>query len=439
LMARVLTILDRHEYQYRLLRRYTPIEPKPWDLPDWAYRHQRELVRNALHYCRCIQQAPTGSGKTKAAAWFLKHFPEHKCLVIVPYSNLQANMARELEDILQEEIGLIGGRHNKPKRVTVGIINSLEKHAEGNLKEFLSQQDVLVIDEAHQAATAGYQKVSKACINTSYRLGLTATFDRKDGAEMIAEGILGPLVYAVPEEELVRSNVILKPKVMFCPIPDPKIKYRGARECSDYQGSIYYIYPTLNGKPDRQDVYLKGIIQNEARNRLAMVIARHFIEAPRPKGSCLVLFNEEQQGRTLSNIANEFGLVHQLVNFRVTGEARQGILDAFRAGEFPLLIASNVLNMGEDVPKLELIVNAAGGSNLVNTVQRLGRGVRVDRTNLKTQSLFVDFMDEERYYLRAAAKKRQSYIEERYPGCTEVLELKDLLTRIEGVPIGATP
>jgi superfamily II DNA or RNA helicase len=55
---------------------------------------------------------------------------------------------------------------------------------------------------------------------------------------------------------------------------------------------------------------------------------------------------------------------------------RRAMLDAFRAGAYPVLVASKVLNEGVDVPEAAVGIIVSGSGSVREHVQRLGRILR---------------------------------------------------------------
>jgi superfamily II DNA or RNA helicase len=438
LMLRVRDLLDQCQIEHQVKATYNVVPKPALKVPSWAYPHQVKMVDVGLEKRMCCLQSPTGSGKSNAAGFFINQFPDCRALVVVPSSNLLVNMVDTLQKVLNEPIGIVkgGGKKNQRwERVTVGIVNSLSIHRIRYKAELLAI-DVLVIDEAHLAASDFYQSVCAACKNTSYRLGLTATYYRKDGAEMLIEAALGPLSYKVSDVALVEKGRIHSPEVFYLECDEVEHEYEGASWRRGLDGRLGLCYPrNFNNKPNPQEVYKVGIINNQERNELAVKVIKEFIKTGcnDTRGTVLLLFNHQVHGIKLFEMVEEAGISCQYIDFRVTGKARQNVLDSFRAREFDCLVASNVLNVGEDVPSLELIVNAAGGSSKNATVQRTGRGLRIDPSGVKRRSLYVDFLDKERYFLKNASLQRRNYIEERFPECSKVVSLNELFRVFENV------
>ncbi len=55
---------------------------------------------------------------------------------------------------------------------------------------------------------------------------------------------------------------------------------------------------------------------------------------------------------------------------------REAFLNHFRSGDYPILVASKVLNEGVDVPEANVAIIVSGSGSIREHVQRLGRILR---------------------------------------------------------------
>jgi superfamily II DNA or RNA helicase len=428
LLPRVLDKLSLFKCEVDFTCNYPVFAPEPQPLPDWAYDHQREIVNNAIENYRTLIQSPTGSGKSYAIAFFIKQFASRRVLITVPSINLLHNIKRPLESILEEPIGMIGDGKCTWERVTVGIINSLSKHSKGKFKEELEAQEILVVDEAHIGACASMQKISNACINTTYRLGLSATAYRTSGDDLVLEGVLGPKSLIIPEDVMVKLNVIHAPKAFFVRNEHQGLVYNGAvKSIGVHQESIISYPNTPNNKPDPDEVYIQEVVRNSQRNKTAIKVLRAFLDSPNRGGNALLIIHLIEHGKLLQKEAAKQGLEIPFIDGSYKGKDRMEVLDKFREGQIDYLIASSILNEGEDLPMLELLINCAGRANKRITTQRNGRSLRIDKSGRKKQAIIVDFYDDEPFYLNAHARKRMNIINQCYYNAASIIEKEALL------------
>jgi superfamily II DNA or RNA helicase len=427
LIPRVIQLLDTYQVQYKYNCLYPIVKPTPSELPEWAYGHQRAIVESALDYRRCLISSPTGSGKSYAAAFFIQQFPKERILVTVPSLNLLANIRRTLEKVIQEEIGQVGDGKSNWQRITVGIINSLAKHAKGKFADELKAQQVLVIDESHNGASNSYQIISDFCVNTAYRVGLSATQWRTDGADLVLEGVAGPKTLIIPESVMVELNVIHAPTAFFINVRHDEKLYKGHYIYNDEFRGRLVTYPNLtNCKPDPEEVYLETIVRNDVRNKLIMDVLCRFLRSKGRGGNALMIIDRIEHGNLLYELAQKRGLEIPFIDGSTKGKKRMQVLDAFRSGDMDALIASSILNEGEDLPKLELVINCAGRSNERINTQRDGRVLRIDHSGVKKRSIIVDFYDIEEHYMENHSRKRMRILNSRYPDSAQVATLEEI-------------
>jgi superfamily II DNA or RNA helicase len=415
LLQKVITYVESLGIKYKLERDQEfqvrrPLELDNFELPDWAWDHQVKAIETALSFERCMISSPTGSGKSKIIAWITKYFPEEIILITTPSIALKNAMANELRKQYDEEIGEIGGGKAKIARITVGVMNSLAKHSTSKYEEYLKSVDVLLGDECHTGTCEMYGQVSSRCKNTSFRLGISATAYSEVGAELVLEGVFGPLVLEIPEMEMVSNGVIHKPKVYFVEIPMPKNERK---------------YPP-NRYPDQRDIYQEWICNNSYRNELIVEIVQKYLEVDQ-EGQVLVLVDEiENHGIPLLGMFHSSGLEIPFLHGGLPKKERDKTLNSFYQGEPRAILASRVMNTGIDVPSIALTINAGAGSGTIKLTQKTGRCVRVDPTGKKKQAIQVDFWDDEPFYYARQAGKRFKHLNKLYPNSCKVCSPSEL-------------
>lgn len=385
------------------------IEPQEPNIPDWRWEHQEDLVRYALEAKRCIGQSPTGSGKTSTIAFFLSAFPEATCLVIVPRNGILKNTKKTIESHLDETVGEFSGQKKEFNRITVATINSLYQKVDE--LEFLKDVDVLVVDECHNITDGMYTKVSDAIPNRSYSWGLSATPYRQKGDEYWMYGVCGSHKRVVSEQELINKGIIQKPKYCIVQFDHPLYEGKKNAKVMNHHGQRVVVYDTPNGKPERDEIYHKGITVNKERNEAIIELFQYYLDHLQRNGTGLILFNYYEQGEFLYSLSDNTNFNIQYADGRTNNKDRLQIVEGLRSGEIDGAIASKILNEGEDIPNLELIIIAGGGASNRNLTQQVGRVIRN-----KAKALVIDFYDDEEWYLKNNSKKRQSHIQNTYPG-----------------------
>lgn len=421
LLPKVINFLEEHGIQNQVVFDFkckTLQNQEP--LPDWAFDHQRDIVDCLVSYRRVIVSSPTASGKTQSINFIVEKFKEFNILIVLHQNDLIDDIKKSLEDYLDEEVGVVvGSKKHVWKNITVAGCSLLRNRIE-QYREQLEKVDLLIFDECHHYANDTGEKISDACKNTSYRLGLSATPKQANNADLVLEGVIGSIYHHIPDDIMVDLGVIHKPDVHFVEIPDPRLNL----ECDP-----------ATGKPPRPLVVEAAIINYDYRNNLACEIVNHYMQNNPDGGGVLVLVEDvkNKHGVKIVEGLAEYNIKSEFIWGETKVDKRQEVIQAFKSGELPVLVATRILNEGKDVPSIELGINLSGGSGERGIVQKLGRTLRKDKTGRKTRSIFIDFMDSEPYYLANNSYKRMRHINARFPGCAKITELEDLYDLLAGV------
>jgi superfamily II DNA or RNA helicase len=421
LLPKVFNHLRTHNVIPTLENQIPVVNPVPAPLPDWAWTHQRDMVKACLLHRRGISKMPTGSGKTKAAGFLLQQFPKSRCLFTVPTKDLLHQSVTSLEEILSEPIGKVGDGICDWKRITVGIINSLSNQVAKNPNRF-RDIEVLIMDECHRAGSNYYVTVGNACPNTDIRFGLSATPWRTNGDDLVMEGVLGPVVFSVTESVMINLGVTTAVEYNYLEIPDPEHLYTGAVKKFHSDGRAFYVYPTDDGKPDRKEVYEMTLVNNQIRNNLIIKTTDAFLKSDYPYPGVL-LVERIEHGNILQTELKKLGYEIPFVH----GEVKKRPEIFNRLGkDLKLMIASTILKEGVDIPQLGVGILAGGGSSSSKVIQQVGRICRTQQG--KSKAIIIDFADQEKYYLSRAANARLEAIESIYPKSTHLIQPFDIPT-----------
>ena len=379
--------------------------PPPRQAVDlaWLRDYQRQAVETALTKARGIVQMPTGAGKSVAAAGIVASVPEARWLVLVPQSDLLEQFAKHIRERLGEEPGIIGDGQWNPQRITVATFQTLSRRMTKNRDQrafaFMRSVQGMIVDEAHQCASGSFSFVCSQAVTAFYRIGISATpLDRTDKKSVFVIAQLGGLIHKTSSAELRARGFLADATVKMV-------------RC--VQGSNA---PTWPG------VYGECVVRSKARNAL---IAQMATVAAKP---ALVFVNHVKHGATVLPLIRKAGLQAKLVWGEADTEERREAIKDLVEGRLDVIVCSNVFAQGVDIPSLKSVINAAGGSSVILTLQRLGRGTRV--TESKTTFEAWDVLDDGNRYLAKHGRTRQdTYEREGFK-----VEVIDHLSGVEGAP-----
>jgi superfamily II DNA or RNA helicase len=341
--------------------------------------YQREALEAWVQAgCAGCIVLPTGAGKTLVALRAIEHVGR-STLVVLPTLDLMNQWYEILASAFREPVGILGGGYHDVKPLTVTTYDSAFRYVDLYGNRF----DLLVFDEVHHLPSESYAQIAELSI-APHRLGLTATFRRTDGRQAALTQLVGPLVYERTIADF-KGSVLADFEVQRIWV-DLKKEEKAAYEAkySEYIGFVREQKMSLYGK-GWDEFIIKTADNPAARNALlAKVEAGRIASQASGKFEVLeLLMKLHAQDRILIftkdvaltyEIARRY-LIPPITHYTDTKE-RKDILDKFRNGTYAMIVSSEVLNEGVDVPAANVAIILSGTASPVRHVQRLGRILR---------------------------------------------------------------
>lgn len=353
--------------------------------------YQQQAVDEFLDKKIGVLQIATGSGKTEIATEIIRKTGV-RTLFIVDKIELMNQTIERLKASLGIEIGQIGQSKNIKKDVTVATIQTLNKNI-STYKKYLSTIEMVVYDECHKVAAKSYFRLSHSLINTNYRLGLSATSFRDDGNDMMINATTGYKIFDLSSDKLISEGWLMKPKIKFIKNYMPKENIsKWEDECKT---------GLINETESYQKLYKKFIMENDYRNDLI----KNIIDNNKEK-KILILVKLVDHGKYLSEILNA-----NYLHGSTPKEERAQMFKKFKKENSGVLISTiSIFAEGIDLPDLNMIVNASGNRGEVKTIQVLGRVLR--KLDGKEDAIYIDFIDESRFFRGASYSRRKILMKE---------------------------
>ncbi len=344
------------------------------------YPHQSEAVEAWWSQeRRGVVVLPTGSGKTFVAQLILERLGR-PALIVTPTIDLMQQWYGVLSTAFETEIGLIGGGYHDPRPLTVTTYDSAHIHMErlGN------RWALLVFDECHHLPGPTYSLAAQTSI-APFRLGLTATPEREDGAEERLDELIGPIVYRREIKELAGryladyETVELRVRLS----AEEREKYRRAREI--YRGFVVSQRIPL-GSPGGWQRFLMLTSRSEQGRRafLAYREQKTVAQASDAKLRLLERLLAHHRCDRVLIFTNDNETVYRIsrrflipaITHQTKVKERHETLTRFNSGDYPFVVTSKVLNEGVDVPAANVGIVLSGSGSVREHVQRLGRILR---------------------------------------------------------------
>jgi len=328
---------------------------------------------------RGVLELPTGAGKTVIALAAMAAVST-PTLVVVPTIDLLEQWQTELEAEFDVPIGRLGGGQQRVEGVTVSTYDSAFLRAD----ELGGRFELVVFDEVHHLGAEGYQDIARLMAAPSC-LGLTATFERPDGAHEAIRDLVGPKVYDITVDELAGEHLapyeIRRIEVELTPAERAEyddaqgtfIEYVRQSNITFTSGSDYLQLVKRSGNDPRAREALlakqraRELMMNaeNKRHQLARILDRH-------KTDRIIVFTAHTE--LVYRLSTQF-LLPAITNETGAKERRE-ILERFREGTYSRVVAANVLDEGVDVPDANVAVVISGSGSEREFTQRLGRILR---------------------------------------------------------------
>ncbi len=330
---------------------------------------------------RGVVVLPTGAGKTYVAELAIAEV-QRATLVVVPTIELLNQWYDVLSGAFDLEIGLIGGGHHELRPVTVTTYDSAYLH----LDRYGDRFGLLVFDECHHLPGTSYAQAAEWAI-APFRLGLTATPERADGAHLALETLIGPEAFRLEVKALagvyLAGYQVIRVDVEMT--PDELAAYRQAR--ATYRAFVDENRIRMGDRDGfRRFLYLASRSPAGRRAFEAFRASRRIALAPESKFAALERLLSRHRRDRIILFTHENDMVYEIsrrflvpaITHRTDTKERREILHRFRDGTYSVIATSRVLNEGVDVPAANVGVILSGSASVREHVQRLGRLLRRD-------------------------------------------------------------
>jgi superfamily II DNA or RNA helicase len=369
----------------------------------WLRDYQREGLDRVVERGRGILWHPTGAGKTETAIGIMRALPT-RWLFIVHRAGL-ADQGADRYDMRAREHGTgdpLAGRIGEGSwiegaRVTFATFQTIFaalKDGEARARALLNGHGGLLVDECHVLPAASFWKVIMSC-PAYYRVGLSGTpLARGDRRSIYALAALGPIIHRIKPQLLVDRGVLARPHVRMVPVNHT---------------TPYGSWPSA---------YAGGVVNGSARNS---ALVKAMAGASKPG---LLFVKEIDHGRHLVRALMMAGVNAEFVYGNHSIDYRKSLVKRLVAGHFDVLVCSVVFQEGIDIPELRSVGIGSGGKSVIEALQRLGRGMRVERNAAgevtKSDFEVYDIFDKGNKWLERHAKaRRAAYVAEGFETIVE--------------------
>lgn len=328
---------------------------------------------------RGVVVLPTGAGKTVLALKAIEELGE-ATLVVVPTLVLVDQWREGLEEAFGVDVGVLGGGRRDVRPITVSTYDSASIRAPSIGNRFR----LLVLDEVHHLPASSYRRIG-FMYTAPYRLGLTATLSKDEGAVDAITEMVGELVYESFVDDLTGVH-LSEYSIRTVQVPlSEKERLEYDRRYSQYRGYLQRRGIKIRSAKDYQRFVQRTGRDPEARRALlARNRAMDLAQNSSSKVEYLKGLLEENRDEKAIIFTRHNKLVYRVsremlipaITHQTPREEREEILDGFKAGRYLRVVTSQVLDEGVNVPDASLAVILSGTGSTRQFIQRLGRVLR---------------------------------------------------------------
>ena len=361
--------------------------------------YQINAIGRMLKQLRGVVKIPTGGGKTLIAGATIKALD-----VPAAYIVHTSTLFRQTEEVFRElfdakDIGLVGAGKYHFRRYTICMVQTLRRLLERQETDELLKFKAIFVDECHHVhsdgSKASWYVAQRYFKNAFVRFGLSATPTlEKHG--LLLQAATGPLIHSIPLPELQAKGYVSKVDIEFhrVEVQEVPVEIPALLPMEDVSAQLSLEEDPTKYLREFKDDYERHIIHGRDRN---LLIADLALKYAKNGDLCLVFVERKIHGSQLHSLINIFTDGKNSVNCTfLCGDNSKTEIEFYKneAKERRLnilIVTRQLFGEGIDIPAVNVLINAAGGKELVAFTQMFGRGLRV--TNDKKRVRYIDFYD----------------------------------------------
>lgn len=347
--------------------------PPKLQLRDYQEGAIQAVVNNlALGHRRLGISLATGAGKTVIFTHLIDRIESRglasQTLILVHRKELVEQAAQVCERTYPNktiEIEMAKKHASGLADITVASIQSIT--SKERLEKFDPERFKLVlVDEAHHIVAAKYLHVlehfgladgwsDRPDKPTTALVGVSATFSRHDGLRLGAA--IDHIVYHKDYLEMITDGWLAKASFTTVQSGVDLSKVRSNAREGDFQ---------IND--------LSEAVNNHDANQITV---QAWLEKAKDRKATLVFCVDLNHVRDLTAMFRAFGIDARFITSDTDKRTRSDRFEAFKKGEFPVLLNCGIFTEGTDVPNIDCVLLARPTKSRNLLVQMIGRGLRL--------------------------------------------------------------
>ncbi|OAG00996.1 DEAD/DEAH box helicase-like protein [Paraphaeosphaeria sporulosa] len=337
--------------------------------------YQEECIQSVLAYLakghkRLGVSLATGSGKTVIFTHLIDRLPAtgdaSQTLILAHRRELVEQAARHCALAYpNKHVDLEMGNHRASGTADITVASIQSIMSSGRVAKFdPARYKLVLVDEAHHIVsqqyldllehfglrhTADWKKVPAPAL-----VGVSATFSRFDGRKLGA--VIDHIVYHRDYVDMIEDNWLSD--VVFTTV--------------EIKADLNTVSTTANG--DFKTAALSRVVNTEQTNDL---LIKAWLAKAQSRNSTIVFCVDLSHVSNLTARFRQHGIAAEFVTGDTPSKIRSARVDAFRRGDFPVLLNCGVFTEGTDIPNIDCVLLARPTKSRNLLVQMIGRGMRL--------------------------------------------------------------
>lgn len=394
----------------------SPAEAKRW-------RHQDEAVDAFLDKRAGILEMATGTGKTRTALKILKRLTDSRdidaVIVATDGNDLLSQWADEIDSWVASSALPYAtyrhfGKHHElgnfvldPMRAVLIVSREQLERVFARLPASSRQRMIIVHDEVHGLGTPSLRRaLAGQHQHFGYRLGLSATPERaydKDGNKFIADEI-GSTIFCFPLEKAIERGVL-------CEFDYVPLEYHLTDDDRERLKQVFARQAARahSGTPmSDEEMWIELSKVYKTAEMKPFVFGQHLQRDPSVLENTIVFVETREYGSRLLEIIHTYTHLYRTY---YADDQRDHLIE-FSRGAIACLITCHKISQGIDIRLLRTVVLFSAARSKLETIQRIGRCLRVDPTNPDKRARVIDFVrpdddEDDDLYLNADQDRKE--------------------------------
>ncbi|SFW42260.1 Superfamily II DNA or RNA helicase [Prevotellaceae bacterium HUN156] len=344
-------------------------------LRSYQQKAKEEIFESWDEVDNVMFQMPTGTGKTRLFTSIISDINKYsihrreavKILIIAHRTELIEQISENLKRYQIAHQIIAGGRDkNYYTPVIVASIQTITNAYNINDAKKLKVQ-FIIIDEAHHALAASYQKLWEMYANAK-KLGVTATPWRMNHQSFLS--LFDKLVLSMPIKDFIKQGYL------------SPYKYFSLKDDSDIQRTIEGI------EIDRFGEYKESSMQEKMDiGSIRAQLLHSYLSLAKGKKGIIYAINIVH-AKHICKEYEDAGYKAVSIDSKTPAAERKELVSKFRKGQIDIIVNVDIFSEGFDCPDIEFIQLARPTRSLVKYLQQVGRGLRT--TENKQHCIILD-------------------------------------------------